>query len=174
MLQLSESTTYRNGNNMSNSDLALEKLIKKGFAIPNKPNYDIPTLPRDITELQDEDLMELFVFLTSWTDYLAPQVAVANIDEREAEREVSIIEANAMVSNWKGGSGDRVAIAKANILLDNNVVKAKQELDEKHAYRKLIETLLQNLERDAALVSRELTRRTSDNGVKQRARRYSV
>jgi hypothetical protein len=159
---------------MSNSTHALDALSKKGFSIPNKPNFALPELPRDITELQDEDLMELFVFLTSWTDYVAPQVAVAAIDEREAERDVSIIEANAMVANWKGGSGDRVAIAKANILLDTNVIKAKQELDEKHAYRKLVETLLQNLERDAALVSRELTRRTSDSGVKQRSRRYSI
>lgn len=159
---------------MSNSEYALTLLAKKGFAIPNKPNFDVPELPSDITELHDEDLMELFVTLTSWTDYLAPQVAVAAIDEREADRTVSIIEANAMVANWKGGSGDRVAIAKANILLDPRVTEAKQDLDEKHAYRKLVETLLQNLERDAALVSRELTRRTSDSGVKQRARRYSV
>jgi hypothetical protein len=159
---------------MSNSTHALDALSKKGFKIPNQPAYEIPSLPIDITELHDEDLMELFVTLTSWTDYVAPQVAVAAIDERECDRYVSVLEATAMVNNWKGGSGDRVTIAKANILLDPKVIEAKQELDEKHAYRKLVEVLLQNLERDAALVSRELTRRTSDSGVKARSRRYTV
>jgi len=159
---------------MSNSAHALNSLSKKGFQIPEKPTYEIPTLPVDITELHDEDLMELFVELTSWTDYVAPQVAVAAIDERESDRLVSVLEATAMINNWKGGSGDRVTIAKAHILLDPQVAEARKELDEKHAYRKLVETLLQNLERDAALVSRELTRRTSDSGVKTRARRYAV
>jgi len=159
---------------MSNSSHALNSLSVKGFKIPAKPTYDIPDLPRDITELHDEDLMDLFVTLTSWTDYVSPQVAVAAIDERECDRLVSVLEATAMINNWKGGSGDRVTIAKAHILLDPRVTEARQELDEKHAYRKLVETLLQNLERDAALVSRELTRRTSDSGIKTRSRKYSV
>lgn len=159
---------------MSNSSHALNSLSTKGFKIPAKPTYEIPDLPRDITELDDDDLMELFVTLTSWTDYVAPQVAVSAIDERECDRLVSVLEATAMINNWKGGSGDRITIAKAHILLDPRVTEARKELDEKHAYRKLVETLLQNLERDAALVSRELTRRTSDNGVKNRSRRYTV
>jgi len=159
---------------MSNSLRALNSLSTKGFKIPSKPSYDIPELPRDITELDDDDLMDLFVTLTTWNDYVAPQLAVAAIDERETDRLVSVLEATALINNWKGGTGDRVTIAKAQIALDPKVAEAKQELDEKHAYRKLIETLLQNLERDAALVSRELTRRTSDSGVKNRARRYTA
>jgi hypothetical protein len=159
---------------MSNSEKAIIALNKKGFYIPNKPDYEIPELPRDITELVDEDLMELFVTITAWNDYVAPQLAVAAIDEREADRYVSTLEATALISNWKGGSGDRVTIAKAQIALDPKVIDAKQTLDEKHAYRKLVETLLQNIERDAALVSRELTRRTSNSGVTQRARRFTA
>jgi hypothetical protein len=37
----------------------------------------------------------------------------------------------------------------------------KDEIESLHAYRKLVETLFSNIERDASLVSRELTRRTS-------------
>jgi hypothetical protein len=159
---------------MSNSSNALEALNKKGFTIPSKPRYEIPVLPRDITELNDDDLMDLFVSFTSWNDYVAPQLAVAAIDERESDRYVSVLEATAMINNWKGGSGDRVTIAKASIVLDTKVILAKEDLDEKHAYRKLIETLVQNIERDAALVSRELTRRTSNSGVSNRARKYTV
>lgn len=159
---------------MSNSAEALDALSKRGFKIPVKPKYDIPALPRDITELDDDELMELFVSLTSWNDYIAPQLAVAAIDERECDRYVSVLESTAMINNWKGGSGDRVTIAKHQITLDPKVIEAKKDLDEKHAYRKLVETLVQNVERDAALVSRELTRRTANSGVTNRARKYSA
>jgi len=159
---------------MSKSAEALATFKNKGFYFPNKPAYEIPELPRDITDLGDEDLMELFVCLTSWSDYLSSQFAVAAIDEREASRYVTVLEAKAMIANWKGGSGDRVAIAKANIALDPAVNAANEDLEVKHAYRKLIETLVQNIDRDSALVSRELTRRTSDNSVKVRARRYTA
>jgi hypothetical protein len=159
---------------MSNSLKAIDVLSTKGFIIPSKPTYEIPALPRDITDLNDDDLMELFVELTSWNDYVAPQLAVAAIDEREADRYVSVLEATAMVNHWKGASGERVTIAKANIVIDPKVIEAKEELDSKYAYRKLIETLLQNLERDTALVSRELTRRTSNSGVTSRARKYTA
>ena len=115
---------------MSNSLKAIDVLSTKGFIIPSKPTYEIPALPRDITDLNDDDLMELFVELTSWNDYVAPQLAVAAIDEREADRYVSVLEATAMVNHWKGASGERVTIAKANIVIDPKVIEAKEELDD--------------------------------------------
>lgn len=157
------------------SDAAVERLEKKGFRLAKKPEFEIPSLPMDITDLGDDALMELFVVLTSWTDHISSQLAIANIDEREAERSVSAAEAQAMLNNWKGGSGDRVAIAKAQIAIDPEVQDLVRNLDKKYAYRKLVETLYQSVERDAALVSRELTRRTSDNSsYKSRTRKFTT
>jgi hypothetical protein len=156
---------------MQSSD-ALKQLEAKGFSLPIKPKYDIPKLPRDITDLDDEALMELFVMLTSWSNHIGGQLAIAAVDEREADRSVSILESQTLLSNWKGGSGDRVTIVKAQIAADPRVIKMKEDLDAKHAYRKLVETLAQNVDKDCALVSRELTRRTSDaSGFRSRARR---
>lgn len=159
---------------MSNSSNAMEVLDGKGLRLSKKPKLEIPVLPRDITDLNDEDLMDLFVQFTSWTDYLSGQLAVSAIDEREADRAVSTAEAQAMLNNWKGGSGDRVAIAKAQIAIDPKVAALVKTLDEKHAYRKLVEVLYQNVERDSAVVSRELTRRTSDSGFNSRKRKFTV
>lgn len=159
---------------MSRSSAALNQLENNGLSFPAKPRYEIPQLPRDITDLHDDDLMDLFVTLTAWSDYLASQFAVAAIDEREAQRVLDAAEARALISGWKGSSGDRVAIAKANIAIDPQVTQYREDLDTKHAYRKLVETLTQNVDRDSALVSRELTRRTSDSGFKSRARKYTV
>lgn len=160
---------------MSRSDDAMKRLEANGLSFAAKPRYEIPQLPRDITDLHDDDLMDLFVTLTAWSDYLASQFAVAAIDEREAQRILDAAEARALIGGWKGGSGDRVTVAKANIAIDPKVTEYREDLDAKHAYRKLVETLTQNVDRDSALVSRELTRRTSDNsGFKSRARKYTV
>lgn len=153
---------------------AAATIAGQGFNTPNKPKYDIPSLPQDITSLGDEELMDLFVSLTGWLDYIAVQVAMAQVDERAAQRSLDIAEASATAANWTGGRDDRVSIAKAKVATDVTVVRSREELDERHAYRKLAEALASNVERDAALVSRELTRRTSGGTpITRRASRWS-
>lgn len=120
--------------------------------------------------------MDLFVQLTQWTDHLAGAHAVAVIDEREAERMVTQAESTAMIKNWTGTKGgDKVTVLKAQIATSPEVNKLYEELNSKYAHRKLIETLMLNVERDSQVVSRELTRRTSDSGgLRSRTRRFTV
>jgi hypothetical protein len=147
----------------TSSEEAMELLVSDGLTFPSSPatSNDIPGLPDDLTLLDDGGLMDLFTQLTAWCDYVGTQHATATIDERDTERRLEVAEANAVTLNWGGTSGERVAIAKAKIALDPDVQALKKELQERYAYRKLVETLFTNLDRDAALVSRELTRRTS-------------
>ena len=72
-----------------------------------------------------------------------------------------------MVSGW-GGTKDRVTVAKAERSLDPDVLERKQEVANRYAYRKMIGVLFINTEREAALVSRELTRRTGSYEAKPR------
>lgn len=155
------------------SETAAATLKGQGFRVATKPLVDkIPSLPRDITSLVDESLMELFVNITSWVDYLSVQVSLAQIDERAAQRALDLAEATAMADGWSGGRDARVALAKAKLATDPKVVALSEDLDDKHAYRKLIETLANNLDRDAAVVSRELTRRTSTPTPTRRAGKF--
>lgn len=160
---------------MSVSRKVLDSLNELGFTLSPKPQYEIPLLPRDITELDDEGLMDLFVQFTQWNDHLSGARAIAVINEREAERSLSTKEASAMLANWKGGSSERVAVVKAMIAADPEVNELQHDLDTKYAFRKLIETRAENVERDSQVVSRELTRRTSDGGgFRGRARRATA
>lgn len=160
---------------MSVSRKVLESLSELGITLSAKPDFEIPQLPRDITELDDEGLMDLFVQFTQWNDHLSGARAIAVINEREAERSVEAKEAAAMVSNWQGGKGDRVAVVKAMIITDPQVENLKHDLDIKYAFRKLLETRAENVERDSQVVSRELTRRTSDGGgFRARARKFTT
>jgi hypothetical protein len=153
----------------------LKSLNELGFSLTAKPEFDIPDLPRDITELDDEGLMDLFVQFTQWNDHLAGAQALAIINEREAQRALDNAESAGMIKNWTGAKGDRVALIKAQIAATQEVMDLQHELDIKYAFRKLIETRTLNVERDSQLVSRELTRRTSDGGgLRSRTRRFSA
>lgn len=150
---------------------AADLLMDQGFRVASKPVSDrIPRLPKDITSLHDEALMDLFVEVTSWVDYTSVQVACAQVDEKAAERKLSQVEAVAMVDASVGKTS--VSAAKAKKDSDPRVQEATSEYEELHAYRKLIEVLSNNLDRDAALISRELTRRTSTPTPTRRAGKY--
>ena len=160
---------------MSISRDVLAAVNELGFSLTAKPEYEIPALPRDITELDDEGLMDLFVQFTQWNDHLAGAHAIAIINEREAQRNLDTQEAASMLRHWTGAKGDRVALIKAQIASTTEVKDLQHDLDVKYASRKIIETRTLNVERDSQVVSRELTRRTSDGGgMRARTRRFNT
>lgn len=75
-----------------------------------------------------------------------------------------------MVRDWGGTSKDRVAVAKAQRLSDPNVQEAKTKELQAYASRKMLQALFASLEREAFIVSRELTRRVGGQGQAQRER----
>jgi hypothetical protein len=153
------------------SSSALDAIKGQGINVPNKPDYTIPSLPVDLTEVGDEDLMVLYGKLTAYADFITVQVSCAQIDERAMERRLANMEATKMLGS-SGKSENRVTFARAQVATDPEVLTAKTDIEEIHAYRKLVEALANNIERDAALVSRELTRRTST--VNRRSARWSA
>jgi len=158
---------------MSISSNVLASLNELGFTLNPKPELDIPYLPRDITELDDEGLMDLFVQYTQWNDHLAGAFAIAVINEREAESVLKNAEAVALLGSWTGSKGDTVTLIKAQIQASEKIQNLIYDYDTKYAFRKLLETKTQNVERDCSVVSRELTRRTSDGGLRSRQRKFT-
>lgn len=144
-------------------------LLKKGLYLPSKPAVEIPQLPTEgLAELSDDHLMDLFSLLTRWADFLAGQVALAEIDERAQDAVVETAEATAMLADWGGKRDDKVTIARATRTLDADVQEMRQEQATRYAYRKLTQVLFGNVERDATLVSRELSRRIGRQEVNTR------
>jgi hypothetical protein len=129
----------------------------------NKPGIDQVQLPDDITAIDSEDLGKLFTELTAWTDYIESQNAMAILEERAALKAKDYQE-NLMMIKRMGTAvkGDRITIIKAEIATHPDIVALDNTYEEKYAYRKLVEMLLTNHERDLSLVSREITRRTND------------
>jgi len=141
---------------------ALSKLSELGLSI-QKPTMEVGSLPSDITMLTSEQLGEKFTILTAWADYAASQLAVAQIEERTAQRKLDLLENKLLVQRMGTAvKGERITLVKAQIAVEQDVQDLSLEYEEKYAYRKLVEMMLSNYERDIALVSRELTRRSND------------
>jgi hypothetical protein len=141
---------------------ALEKFSGWGLTF-SKPSSEQVTLPEDITEVTSEKLGELFTRLTAWTDYISSQMTMAQLEERAALKKKEFTE-NTMLVRRMGAQvkGERVTAVKAEIAVNEDVVALDSDYEEKYAYRKLVEMLLTNHERDLQLVSREITRRSSN------------
>ena len=128
-----------------------------------EPRYENAKLPYDITDLSSDQLAEMFTILTSWADFFASKLTKAQIDEKSAESKLEYEVAKLTVELLgKATKTDKVTLVKAQIAIDPTVVDLKEKLSEKYAQRKVWELLLTNQERDITLVSREITRRTSE------------
>jgi len=146
----------------------IDVLMKRGLELP-KPKYDQVTLPPDITELSSEQLAEMFTILTGWADYFASQLVQAQLKEREAQRALEIAESRMLIT--KMGSvekGSRVTLVKAQISVDPEILQLGDVHEERYAYRKILEMMVDNQERDITLVSREITRRTNESRMGRR------
>jgi hypothetical protein len=133
-----------------------------GVTFP-KPQFDPVKLPADITTLSSEQLAEKFSNLTAWADYVSSQFAIAVIEERNAEKKLDYLKNRLLVTKMGASArGDRVTLIKAQVAIDPDVYDLDQEYEDKYAYRKMVEMLLDNHTRDLALVSREITRRGSE------------
>lgn len=141
---------------------ALAKLHELGLSI-RKPTMEVGQLPNDITTLSSEQLGETFTVLTAWADYASSQLAIAQIEERSALNRLNLLENRLLVTKMGSAvKGERVTLVKAQIAIDEDILELSQDYEDKYAYRKLVEMMLSNYERDIALVSRELTRRSND------------
>ena len=140
--------------------MQLDPVVQKAVDLP-KPKYDQAVLPPDITELSSEQLAEMFTILTGWADYMASQLVQAQLAERNAQVRLDRATNRLMIEKMGAATkADKVTLIKAQIANDPDVLDLEDAYEEKYAYRKLLEMMLNNQERDITLVSREITRRS--------------
>ena len=146
---------------------AKRQLDLQGIPVPSRPRHEFPVLPNDVTDLSDSDLMTLFREVVRWSEFLAVQKAVAEVDERYAE---AALDKGKIILGVNLKSNDGRAAAAEN----DDLWALQDEFMRCMAYRKVIEVTYDNSERNAALVSRELTRRVNRDARDGRADRWSA
>jgi hypothetical protein len=134
--------------------------IDLGIDEPQAPDTKPPTLETDIDDLTDKQLMDLFVKFTRWTDYFQNQLAIEEIFEHHAEVQIRKLEGLYLTRNRPEKASEAVTWVRAAMETDSEIRDARDALNLYYARRKLKQMLFESSERDAATVSRELTRRT--------------
>lgn len=153
-----------------NESLSLvAELQKNNLVFSTRSAVERPQVPQDITSLDDDGLMELWSRVSAYSDFVSTQVACAQIDEKFAERNLELEMAKLELSMPKVAK-EAASTRKAKIITDSEIMGLQEELLRRMAYRKLIEVILSSLAKDSALLSRELTRRTSSGGFSARTR----
>ena len=139
------------------------------FDFPKKPGDEIPKLPPHLDELSDADLMSLYSQMVSWVNYAKAEVVQAEVIEENTLSALRQTEAVALISQWDDtNKGDTVTMAKARRDVDPEVVDCGDKHREARAYRKMVDTVFDHCERNAMVLSRELSRRISMTPVERR------
>jgi hypothetical protein len=134
-----------------------------------RPELGQVKLPYDITLLSSEQLAQKFAELTAWADYIASELVTAQTDEDTAERTYKLAFDRLLVEKMgTRTTGDRITLIRAQVNIDPHIQNAGQVLAEKTAYRKMVQMLLDNHQRDITLVSREITRRSNDQQLSRK------
>jgi hypothetical protein len=113
--------------------------------------------------------MELFAVYTAWANFIDVRRVQAEIEEATAETELKVLEATGIASGWIDPKESRVTVLRAEAKLDPEYVAARARFDDAYARRKMLNVLATNMERGAALLSRELSRRLGRSPVEGRA-----
>lgn len=144
------------------SDLAVKKMAAQNIHMwPDQSEQ--PVMPKDISLLGSDELSFLFSQLTAWSNYVAGQLAACQVDEHVLNKKKDSLEARLFLDKDNSKvKGERVTLIKAQVAADPRIEDLESQLNHAYAYRKMIEVIANNFERDVALVSREITRRTND------------
>lgn len=141
----------------------LSILEAQGLPLKKNLDIDVPKFPVDITAVDDQELMVLATKYMENYNFIRTQVALAALAEMEAENIYTTAEAKAMLSKSNGKSTEKATMLKSAVITDPEIESLNMAKMHTYAYRKMLETMQDNLERYYNLTSRELTRRTSAN-----------
>ena len=144
------------------SNLAVKKMAEQNINMwPEQSGQ--PQMPKDISLLDSDELSSLFTELTAWSNFVAGQLAAAQVDEYVLNKKKDSLEAKLFLDKDNSKvKGERVTLIKAQVAADERVMDLEDQVMHAYAYRKMVEVISDNFERDVALVSREITRRTND------------
>ena len=129
----------------------------------------MPTLPLELDDLTDASLMSVYSETVAWVNYAKAELAKAEILEEGALSALRQTEAYGLIAQWSDANkGDTVTMAKARRDVDPEVIDRGDKHREARAYRKMVDTVFDRCERNAMVLSRELSRRISMTPVERR------
>ena len=139
----------------------IEALQLQGMNVNQSYGYDAPSLPSDITDLMEEQVMDLYSKYVAYLEFISLQLWCAEVDRAEADKNLSFIKSQKRLALKKAGTS--VSMIDAEIDVDPDYKEKFDALQELSNYRGLIHIISERLSKDISLINREITRRVNIN-----------
>ena len=143
------------------SSKAIADLKEQGLVVNEGYGYDAPSLPSDITDMIEENVMDLYSKYVAYLEFISLQRWCAEVDKVEAEKNLSLIKAKKKLE--LKSSGKALAMIDAEIEVDPDYQEKVNTLQELTNYHGLINIISERLSKDISLINREITRRVNIN-----------
>ena len=143
------------------SSKTIEALKAQGLLVNEQYGYEAPALPKDITSMSDEQVMELYAKYVAYLEFISLQLWCAKVDTAEAEKAMNLKKASKKLE--LKNSGKAVAMIDAEVEVDpeyREKVDAYQHLSNYHG---LIDIISDRLTKDISFINREISRRFNVN-----------
>ena len=149
----------------------LHVLAGQGLPVRTSLKLDVPPFPTDITLVNDQELMILAAKYMENYNFVSTQVACSEIAELESENLYDYEYSKRMIEKTTGKTTEKSIMLKAIVTTEADIVNLINRKTYAYAYRKMLETMKDGLERSYYLVSREITRR--GHGDKMKNNRFT-
>ena len=134
---------------------------KQGLKVVYSYEYDAPTLPADITDVTEEQLMDLYSRYVSYLDFINTQAWCAKVDAADAEKDVDLEKARKKIMMKE--SGQAVAMIDPLIEIDDTYNDLRKTAQELKNYHSLVQLISEKTLKDISFINREISRRISAN-----------
>lgn len=139
----------------------IEAAEAQGLKVVYSYEYDAPTLPKDITDITEEQLMDLYSKYVSYLDFINTQAWCAKVDAADAEKDVDLEKARKKIMMKE--SGQAVALIDSHIEVDGAYNELKDICQELKNYHSLVQLISEKTLKDISFINREISRRISAN-----------
>jgi len=136
-------------------------LKDQGLLVNEGYGYDAPVIPPDLTDMMEEQVMDLYAKYVAYLEFINLQLWCADVDKSEADKNLNVIKAQKKLALKKSGSA--VAMIDAEIEVDPEYRAKADALQELSNYHGLIHIISDRLSKDISLINREITRRVNIN-----------
>lgn len=147
------------------SEAAVNELTAQGYGPVTQYDDAVPSIPDDLTDIDDQELMKLFQHFVEYNNFLLLQIACAKADEEAAAKAYERFEAQVLLEAVKG---ETVSRTKAKVISSPDGQKLDDEAAVARTYHSLLKSLQDGVNESTKVISRELSRRTANPGFSSR------
>lgn len=134
---------------------------EQGLKVVYSYDFDAPTLPKVITDITEDEIMDLYARYVAYLDFINTQAWCAKVDAADAEKNLNLEKARKKITMKENGKA--VAMIDALIEIDSDYIQLQDVCQNLKNYHSLVQLISEKTLKDISFINREISRRISAN-----------